>query len=120
MQYQHAILRVRYSTCFAPYCRSRNTPARGLQESLCQPARGPHNNTVTALGGKQGLYGKVERFNKLSAKVSKTLPQLEAAHMDFESERLSLIVEPVEETSDTDEEIGQVADPAATESSSAL
>ena len=56
-----------------------------------------YNSTVTALAGKQGLYGKVERFNQLSAKVSKTLPPLEAAHMDFESERLSLIVEPVEE-----------------------
>ena len=63
-----------------------------------------YNNTVTALAGKQGLYGKVERFNQLSAKVSKTLPQLEAAHMDFESERLALIVEPVEENSDTDGE----------------
>ena len=72
-----------------------------------------YNNTVTALAGKQGLYGKVERFNKLSAKVSKTLPQLEPAHMDFESERLSLIVEPVEEVSEADEENRQIASPAA-------
>ena len=47
--------------------------------------------------GKQGLYGKVERFNKLSAKASKTLPQLDAMHMDFEQDRLSLIVEALEE-----------------------
>lgn len=40
-----------------------------------------YNDTVKALAGKQGLYGKVERFNKLSAKVSKTLPALEPAHM---------------------------------------
>lgn len=33
-----------------------------------------YNDTVKALTGKQGLYGKVERFNKLSAKVSKKLP----------------------------------------------
>jgi DNA recombination protein RmuC len=56
-----------------------------------------YNDTVRALGGKQGLYGKVERFTKLSAKVSKTLPQLEPAHMDFERERLSLIVESIDE-----------------------
>lgn len=57
-----------------------------------------YNNTVKALAGQQGLYGKVERFDKLSAKVSKTLPQLEPVHMDFEAERLSLIVEVIEET----------------------
>lgn len=56
-----------------------------------------YNETVKALAGKQGLYGKVERFNKLSAKVSKTLPALEPTHMDFESERLSLIVEAIDE-----------------------
>lgn len=56
-----------------------------------------YNNTVKALAGQQGLYGKVDRFSQLSAKVSKTLPALEAAHMDFESERLSLIVEAIEE-----------------------
>jgi len=56
-----------------------------------------YNDTVKALAGKQGLYGKVERFNKLSAKVSKTLPQLDPTHMDFEGDRLSLIVEAIEE-----------------------
>jgi len=59
-----------------------------------------YNETVKALAGKQGLYGKVERFNKLSAKVSKTLPALEPAHMDFESERMSLIVEAIDEASE--------------------
>ena len=56
-----------------------------------------YNETVKALSGKQGLYGKVDRFNKLSSKVSKTLPPLEPTHMDFESERLSLIVEAIDE-----------------------
>lgn len=56
-----------------------------------------YNNTVKALAGQQGLYGKVERFSQLSAKVSKSLPHLEATHVDFESERLALIVEPIEE-----------------------
>lgn len=56
-----------------------------------------YNNTVKALAGQQGLYGKVDRFSQLSAKVSKSLPHLEATHMDFETERLALIVEPIEE-----------------------
>jgi DNA recombination protein RmuC len=60
-----------------------------------------YNNTVKALVGQQGLYGKVDRFSQLSAKVSKSLPQLEPAHMDFETERLSLIVEPIEEEGQT-------------------
>src|SRR5690606_24316569 len=54
-----------------------------------------YNSTVTALAGQQGLYGKVERFNQLSTRVTKTLPTMEPSHLDFENERLSLIVEPV-------------------------
>lgn len=61
-----------------------------------------YNNTVKALAGKQGLYGKVDRFNQLSAKVSKTLPQLEPAHMDFETEQLSIIVEAIDEPDEQD------------------
>jgi DNA recombination protein RmuC len=64
-----------------------------------------YNNTVKALAGNQGLYGKVDRFNQLSVKVSKTLPVLEPAHMDFENERLSLIVEAIEEPSIEDQNL---------------
>ncbi len=56
-----------------------------------------YNSTVKALVGQQGLHGKVERFNQLSSKVSKTMPDLDAAHIDFETERLALIVEPIAE-----------------------
>lgn len=63
-----------------------------------------YNNTVKALAGQQGLYGKVDRFSQLSAKVSKSLPHLEATHMDFETERLALIVEPIEEPAQEAEE----------------
>ena len=56
-----------------------------------------YNSTVTALVGKQGLYGKVDRFSQLSAKVSKTLPAIDPQHLDFESERLSMVAEPIEE-----------------------
>lgn len=60
-----------------------------------------YNNTVTALAGQQGLYGKVERFGQLSAKVNKALPHIEPTHVDFESEKLSLIIEPIDEPEDT-------------------
>lgn len=76
-----------------------------------------YNSTVTALAGQQGLYGKVERFGQLSTKVSKSLPSLEPSHTDFESERLALIVEPLEEPDERDEErpeqgeaLGQISD----------
>jgi DNA recombination protein RmuC len=66
-----------------------------------------YNSTVKALAGQQGLYGKVDRFSRLSAKVSKSLPHLEANHVDFETERLALIVEPIDEVTATqgDEQI---------------
>ena len=54
-----------------------------------------YNDTVKGLAGKQGLAGKVERFNMLSSKVSKTMPQLEASHNDIEHEKLELLAEPV-------------------------
>ncbi len=68
-----------------------------------------YNSTVTALAGQQGLYGKIDRFSQLSAKVSKTLPAMEPAHMDFESERLSLIVVPIDESPDQSEALPQLA-----------
>ncbi len=58
-------------------------------------ASNQYNETVRALVGKQGLYGKVDRFSRLSAKVSKVLPALEPTHADFEVERIGLIVEAV-------------------------
>ena len=62
-----------------------------------------YNRTVTALAGKQGLYGKVDRFNLLSAKVTKSLPAMEPTHVDFESDRLSLIVEAIQEPEEPEE-----------------
>lgn len=55
-----------------------------------------YNQAVTALAGQQGLYGKVTRFSELSTKISRQLPDLNPALLDFESERLNLIVNPVE------------------------
>lgn len=56
-----------------------------------------YNDAVKAMAGQQGLYGKVERFEKLSAKVNKQLPKMETKHHDFENERLALIVEEIQE-----------------------
>lgn len=57
-----------------------------------------YNSAVTSLVGQQGLHGKVERFNQLSSKVSKSMPAIEPAHIDFETERLVLAAEPVVES----------------------
>jgi len=62
-----------------------------------------YNHTVKSLVGQQGLHGKVERFNQLSSKVSKTLPALEPSHNDIETERLALIAEPITDESSVDE-----------------
>ncbi|NYT63759.1 DNA recombination protein RmuC [Alcaligenaceae bacterium] len=51
-----------------------------------------YNETVKAVAGQQGLYGKTFRFNELSSKANKTMPELEPLHADFENERLELIV----------------------------
>ena len=61
-----------------------------------------YNRTVTALAGRQGLYGKVSRFNELSAKANKTLPPIEPHHGDYQVERLSLLVAEPDSKSDPD------------------
>jgi DNA recombination protein RmuC len=62
-----------------------------------------YNQTITALAGQKGLYGKIERFNQLSSKVNKSLPKVDHTYMDFEQERLSVIVEPVAEPAEDTE-----------------
>ena len=66
-------------------------------------AAGNHyNDSVKALTGRQGLHGKVERFNQLSSKVSKSMPALEPLHNDIQRESLLLIAEPlIEENEDS-------------------
>jgi DNA recombination protein RmuC len=56
-----------------------------------------YNDTLTSLAGRQGLHGKVERFSKLSTRVSKAMPVLEPLHKDLDQGRLELIIEPIEE-----------------------
>jgi len=54
-----------------------------------------YNDTVKAVSGQQGIYGKVQRFGQLSTKVSKSLPELDSKHTEFEKDRLRLIVEEI-------------------------
>ncbi|OBX04476.1 DNA recombination protein RmuC [Gallibacterium genomosp. 3] len=48
-----------------------------------------YNDTVTSFSGQRGLFGKVERFQSLSVKNTKTLPSLENLTVDIEVERLN-------------------------------
>ena len=49
-----------------------------------------YNETVTALAGKQGLKGKVERFKNISNKVTKEIPQIESQNLQFETSKLEI------------------------------
>ena len=49
-----------------------------------------YNEVVTALAGRQGLQGKVERFTQISKKASKEMPQLEPRHFQCETAKLEV------------------------------
>lgn len=68
-----------------------------------------YNGVVTSLVGQQGLYGKVERFGQLSARVSREMPALEARHLDFEHDRLQLAVTPLEDVAVADQPVDEAA-----------
>lgn len=48
-----------------------------------------YNDTVTAVAGQQGLFGKVSRFAELSARANKSLPSIDPLNTDFHEERLT-------------------------------
>lgn len=56
-----------------------------------------YNKAVVALAGKQGLFGKVEKFEKISTKISKALPDIEPRDFELETSRLDLVLEPIDE-----------------------
>lgn len=60
-----------------------------------------YNLTLTAIAGRQGLHGKVERFNQLSNKVSKSMPELEPLHNDLNHETIELVAEAIEEQTES-------------------
>jgi DNA anti-recombination protein RmuC len=51
-------------------------------------ANNHYNDTVKGLVGKQGLHGKVERFQQLSTRANKKMAALEPIHDDIENDRL--------------------------------
>jgi DNA recombination protein RmuC len=58
-----------------------------------------YNDTVKGLAGKQGLRGKVERFQQLSTRANKSMVELEPLHDDIETERLVFAADYAEEES---------------------
>ncbi len=56
-----------------------------------QTAGRQYNQAVIALAGQQGLHGKVERFQQLSSKVTKSMPELDPLYSDLETERLEVL-----------------------------
>lgn len=50
-----------------------------------------YNETVTALVGQQGLFGKIDRFKDLSTKANKILPDVELLHTDINTEKLAIL-----------------------------
>lgn len=56
-----------------------------------------YNKALVALAGKQGLFGKVEKFKNISTKISKALPDLEPRDFELETSRLDLVLEPIDE-----------------------
>lgn len=53
-------------------------------------ASGHYNEVVKAIGGRQGLHGKVERFAQLSSKVSKSMPNLNEHQRDHDTQLLEV------------------------------
>ena len=51
-------------------------------------ANNHYNDTVKGLVGKQGLHGKVERFQQLSTRANKEMTTLEPIHADIENDRI--------------------------------
>lgn len=65
----------------------------GLGNSL-QTATKKYNETVTAVVGRQGLHGKVDRFQQLSQKANKPFPsQLETLPENTDSHHLAIAIE---------------------------
>jgi len=60
-------------------------------------AENHYNDTVKGLVGKQGLHGKVDRFQQLSTKANKKMPALEPLHGDIENERLDSVLDSEQE-----------------------
>lgn len=69
------------------------TVAERLQRlgNTLQTAANQYNSTVLGLSGRQGLAGKVDRFQHLSTATSKQMPTLDPLHLDIDVDRLSAV-----------------------------
>lgn len=54
-------------------------------------ANNQYNQTVTSLVGRQGLIGKVERFQHLSSKASQIMPQVELLENEADTIKLEMV-----------------------------
>ncbi len=54
-------------------------------------ANNHYNETITGLVGKQGLHGKIERFQQLSSRANKEMATLEPIHDEIENDRLDSV-----------------------------
>lgn len=54
-------------------------------------ANNQYNQTVTSLVGRQGLLGKVERFQHLSSKANQIVPQLERLENEVDTIKLEMV-----------------------------
>ena len=52
-----------------------------------------YNDTVTALIGRQGLHGKVERFKQVSQRANKDFPDISTLTTDTDSHQLSKLTD---------------------------
>lgn len=65
----------------------------GKLGNTLKSANNHYNETITSLVGKQGLHGKVERFQQFSNRTGAELVRLEPVHADIETERLATVTE---------------------------
>jgi DNA recombination protein RmuC len=54
-------------------------------------ANNHYNETITGLVGKQGLHGRIERFQQLSTRANKEMAMLEPIHDEIENDRLESV-----------------------------
>ena len=57
-----------------------------------------YDRTAKSISGRQGLSGKVERFGKMSSKVTESIPEVPPLGNEIQLENLELLAEPIEET----------------------
>ena len=69
------------------------------------------NETVTALTGRQGLRGKVERFAEMSSKVTRSIPEIEPMHNELQREKLELLAEPLASETEAEKEKDEAPTP---------